>query len=231
MGEENLATGLKEKDKVREKERESTGKEKRRHPKLKKFFIILLVLAIITAVAYVVFTKLDIGSMLALNFGKEDNEPEIITVSELEKIINVSELSTYTAVYNGIAQIMNEDKPDQIDYYVSYEAKVKAGIDFSKVKIDVDNEAKEIHFSIPEIHITDINVDIGSLDYIFLNKKANTSTVSKTAYAACEKDVREESKAQEEIFDLSKENAEHVLTALISPIIELQGIDYELVID
>ena len=38
----------------------------------------------------------------------------MITESTLREIINVSELSTYTAVYNGIAKVPNPDKPEEI---------------------------------------------------------------------------------------------------------------------
>ena len=60
------------------------------------------------------------------------SKSEIITTSTLEKIINVNDLSTYESMYNGVTQVMNEKKPDKVDYYVSYKAKVKAGIDFKK---------------------------------------------------------------------------------------------------
>ena len=52
---------------------------------------------------------------------KEEPKPTVLTVPTLQKIISVSELSTYTAVYNGIAQVPNPDKPEKIDYYVSYD--------------------------------------------------------------------------------------------------------------
>ena len=76
--------------------------------------------------------------VIAVYKATKEEKPEIITQSTLEKIINVSELSTYEAVYNGVAKVMNEKKPENVDYYVSYEAKVKAGIDFEKVDIAVD---------------------------------------------------------------------------------------------
>lgn len=44
-----------------------------------------------------------------------DNSIEVITVQTLEKIINVSELSTFTAVYNGVAEVKNEKTPDKIE--------------------------------------------------------------------------------------------------------------------
>lgn len=161
-------------------------------------------------------------------FDKLKPEPEVITVSTLEKIINVSELSTFTAVYNGIAQVMNEKKTD---YYVSYEARVNAGIDFEKIDITVDSKAKIITIDLPEVHITDITVDIASLDFIFCNKKANTSSVSQEAFKACEADVQRESEQQTAIFELAQQNAKNVLTALINPIVEQMDSGYALMIE
>lgn len=183
---------------------------------------------IIVAVALVLIIFILAAFTLA---GKDKPEPEIITVSTLEKIINVSELSTFTAVYNGIAQVMNSEKPEKTDYYVSYEARVDAGIDFEKVAISVDNEAKLITVNIPEVYITDINVDITSLDFIFMNDKANTSTVTQGAFKACEADVQAESAQNEAIYDLAKQNAINVLTALINPIVEQLDTEYTLAID
>ncbi len=74
---------------------------------------------------------------------------EIITKSNLEKIINVSDLSTLEAVYNGIAKVTNNEEPDEVNYYVSYDAKIKAGIDFQQVDINLDNEKKVIKVKIP----------------------------------------------------------------------------------
>lgn len=61
--------------------------------------------------------------------GRKKPQPQVLNASMLERIINISELFTFTAVYNGIAQVTNEKKPEQIDYYVSYAATVNAGID------------------------------------------------------------------------------------------------------
>lgn len=133
-----------------------------------------------------------------------ESQPEIITVPNLEKIIKVDTLSTYTAVYNGVAKVMNKENPKDVDYYVSYEAKVNAGLNFEKIEIDIDEIKKEILISVPEIHVTEIVVDIGSLDFMFYNKKANSSSVTGQAFKACEKDVEEEAKTQEAIFDLAE---------------------------
>lgn len=155
-------------------------------------------------------------------------EPEIITQSTLEKIINVSDLSTFEAVYNGIAKVANEENPEEIDYYVSYDAKVKAGIDFEKVDIAVDNENKVITVTLPEIKITDVNVDIASLDYIFFNDEKNTATVSEEAYKKCIEDVKNESNNEKAIYELADQNAHNIIKALINPFVEQLDAEYEL---
>lgn len=163
--------------------------------------------------------------------GQLQDTREVITTSALEKIIDVSELSTFTAVYNGVASVMNDKKPTEIDYYVAYNATVDTGIDFGKLDIQVDNDANVIHIKIPEVYIIDVNVDIASLDFIFYNNDANTSTVSEEAFKACEEDVRQESEKQEAIFTLAKQNAMNVLTALTKPIVEQLDAEYTLVIE
>ena len=168
------------------------------------------------------------GKMIISN--SQGEEPEIITKSTLEKIINVSDLSTCESVYNGVAKVMNEEKEDKIDYYVSYEAKVKAGFDTEKVELDVDRERKVITVTMPKIRITATDVDVASLDYIFMNDKANTSTVTGQAYKKCLEDVENKSSSEDAIYRLAGENAKDVMTALIHPFIEQLDDDYELTV-
>lgn len=185
-----------------------------------------------TRMAVITLLILLIVSMSLLIFNrtskKQTDLSEVITVSTLEKIINVSELSTFTAVYNGVAQVMNEENPEKTDYYVSYEAKVDAGFDFEKMKIYVDDEIKTITVILPQIYITDVNVDIASLDFIFYNRQADQSTVTHEAFKACEMDVQNETAQQDAILDLAQQNAINVVTALISPFIEQLDADYQL---
>lgn len=182
----------------------------------------LLVLAIVVLV--VVFIVVPTAQ-------NDKKQAEIVTVSTLQEIINVSELSTFTAVYNGIAQVMNADDPELVDYYVSYEAKVNAGIDFEDIYIDVDEDTFTVHITVPPVTLTDVNVDISSLDFIFYNEKANTSTVTEEAFKACEADVEKESQEQEAIYELAEQNAKNVLTALVRPIIDQSETEYSLVVE
>lgn len=161
--------------------------------------------------------------------GGKEREAEITVVSTLERIINVSDLSTFTAVYNGIAEVKDEKDPDKVDYYVSYEARVEAGIDFSNVNISLKDGV--ITVDIPDVKINDIIVDISSLDFLFFDNSANKLTVSEQAFKACEEDARSESESQEAILELAQQNAENVVKALVKPIIDQLGEGYDLVVE
>ena len=165
-----------------------------------------------------------IAVVLANIFKKEEPVKEVITVSTLEKIVEVSDLSTFKVVYNGVA--CADDR-----YYVSYEATVDAGIDFEKIEISVDIEAKLVTIKLPEAEILDSYVDIASLDYIFIDKKANTDTVSEEAYKLCKYDVKHESENQEAIIDLANQNAENVVIALVKPFVDQVDPEFEIVVE
>ena len=92
-------------------------------------------------------------------------------------------------------------------------------------------DKKAVIVTIPKIEITDINVDIASLDYIFMNDKANVSTVSEQAYKKCIEDVERESSSENAIYTLAGQNAKDVITALVNPFIEQLENDYELIVE
>ena len=186
-----------------------------------KIVIISTVLLLLICIAVILFSLTQ----------HKMSPPSIITQSTLEEIIKIRELSTFEAVYNGIAQVPNPKDPEKIDYYVSYDSKIKVGMNLDFVDIDVNHTDKVIQITLPEVDITDVNVDIASLDYIFLNKKSNTSTVSQEAYKACIRDVEQECKDEEYIYVLAKQNAENIVTALVSPFVQQLDSDYTLRID
>lgn len=183
----------------------------------------------ISVVAFIIvlFAVVVLGSIRLI--GKESKE-EVISISTLEQIINVSELSTFQAVYNGIASVVNEVKQEEIDFYVSYKAKVYAGIDFEDIKITMDEAMKKITIAIPDVKISKVNVDIKSLDYMFENDEADNNTVSEKAYKACIADATKESKKEKAIYELAEQNAKNIMKALVKPFIEQFDSEYELVI-
>ena len=198
-----------------------------RHP----FAKLLVKPKVLVIAAVVILVAIAAVAVLLQTSGREEPQPQVFNKSALERIINVSELSTFTAVYNGIARVANEKKPEKIDYYVSYEATVNAGIDFRAVDISINEEQKTITLKVPEAHITNQSVEMSSLDFIFLNQKADKSGVTEAAYKACEEDVRQESEQQTAICELAKQNAENVLKALTKPIVDQLGDGYQLVIE
>lgn len=161
--------------------------------------------------------------------GQTEPAQEVVTISTLEKIIHTSELSTYTTAYNGIVTVMNEQDPEKVDYYVAYEATVNAGIDFQDCTATLDAANNTILITLPEVGITDVTVDPGSLDYIFVNKKAETATVSSQALSLCKEDAKTESESQDALLDFAEENAKNVITALTQPLLEQSGTHYTLV--
>ena len=203
--------------------------EEKPKKKLRIKQIVLLILIITVVAAGVV-------GYFKIEMDKKNSKPQIDLKSTLEKIISVSDLSTFEAIYNGVAIVNNGEEPNEIDYYVSYEAKVKAGIDFEKVNVEVneteteEGSEKTIVVTLPKVKITDVNVDIASLDYIFLNKKANTETVSAQAYKKCIEDVTRESESTTAIYELAKENAKNIVEALINPFVKQLDSSYKLVI-
>ena len=180
------------------------------------------------AVLFVIIAVIITALMIKIKIFNKKSEPTIISKATLEKVINVSDLSTFEAIYNGVAAVENEEKPENIDYYVSYEAKVKAGIDFALVEVEVNEAEKIITVTLPEVKITDVDVDIASLDYIFMNNKANTETVSAQAYKKCIKDVTKESNSTDEIYKSARQNARNIVEALISPFVEQLDSEYKL---
>ena len=76
----------------------------------------------------------------------------------------------------------DKDDSSKISYYVSYNSTVKVGINTEDIKVEADDENKKIIITLPQIMIKEVDVDMSSLDYIFEDKRAETSSVSRDAY-------------------------------------------------
>lgn len=175
-------------------------------------FIVLLVIIIV-----VVFVQFKPYEYFLKN---DESREEIISVITLESIIQKSELNTFQAYYNGIAKVMNKEDPSEVDFYVLYKAKVFAGFNMSELEISKNEETKKIIVSIPAIEINDVNVETGTLEYMFVNEKADRNMVSKRGYDASIEDVTRESKKESAIYDLAEENAKNIILALLNPFVE-----------
>ena len=97
----------------------------------------------------------------------DEGEVEIITKSNLMEAIDVSELATSEFIYNGIAEVYNDKKAEKVDYYIRYDARVRAGIDIKNVDFNIMKEENIIEVTLPEVEIfTPPSIDPDSLSYI-----------------------------------------------------------------
>lgn len=183
---------------------------------------------IVTSVIAVLLVVITVFLLAYCSSGKQSGKPQpvIVSTSSLKEIIKVSKLSTFEMIYNGVADVRNEKNPEKTDFYASYDSRVRFGFDFSKIDITADDEKKIITVTLPELETPEINVDIESLDFIFVNKKANTATVAQRAYSACIEDAEREVKSDTIGRNLARSSAEKAVRALLSPIIEQQYPDY-----
>ncbi len=177
-------------------------------------FCAIVVAIIIVIVCFAVFTVNDNSS----NRSSSLTEDDIVTSSQLEGVVNVDELSTAEFIYNGIAEQYGEDD-DNVRYRVAYDATVKAGIQMSDVKFTIDEENKEVIPQLPAISITNVEIDVGSLDYMPTNPNADIKDVLEL----CEQDVRDEAKSSAKFYETAEENIRLVIEALTLPILENQG--------
>ncbi len=179
----------------------------------------LIIIGVIVLVFIIAITAL----IIAINESKRPKGPgpqQVDTVSNLEKVVKNSSLSTYEVVYNGVATIYNDKKPEDIDYHVAYTATVNAGFDLKGIKISKDDEKHEIVVSLPPIEIYEPKVNIEDLDYIVVGKKVKQETISADAYSKSIADVNQKARNQGEIVMYAKQNGERLIKGLLTPFVD-----------
>lgn len=203
--------------------------------------VLLKVLDIVKALIsnkIISFTLLGIVLFLTIRFVlipfyQEYNQEHtsITSVSSLTKIIKLSKISTCESEYNGIAYVYSpDDKEHKEDplYLVAYKSKVKAGIDMQDIEVNEDKENKKFIIVLPEITISTPSVDISNMEIMFKDKKSNTESVSKDAYAAAEEDAKKECENNSALKELARDNLENMIRGLTEPLLEQTNVDYEI---
>ena len=221
---------MEEKDKRHKGRRDKGDKRTARDVvKLVKWVIILAVVVIVVIVGYKLACQLGWFGL------KPKVETTILTSSQLEEVLQIDDLSVCSITYNGVAEVPQKNHPTKVAYYVSYEAEVKASINMADIDVHIDDnvgegQAKKVIVTLPQLQVKQINVDMASLDYMFVKKSANTADVSEEAYAACIADAGSECRGNDVFLQMAKENCENTVRALLMPIIENQDEPYDLVI-
>ena len=182
---------------------------------IKKKKMLLGGILILLVVALAIFAMVQI---------KRSNGEQVHTISKasLEKMLEISDLSTLDYTYNAIANVNDEDgKPK---YHVAYKGTVTAGIDFSQIGIEFNE--KVITITIPEASVQNIDVDMGTMNFIFEKKKYETETVSQEAYAACREDLEKRAAEEPRLLSMAKENATEAVKALVEPWVQQVDKEY-----
>ena len=137
----------------------------------------------------------------------------------LEKIIEISELSTIEYTYNAIATKYKDDVKDEnnIEYYVSYEGVVTVGIDFNEIKIEPNEKEKKITITLPEVEDHDIRVNMGTMEYIYVENTNEKDRISQEAYLLCKNDLKDRISKEENLDKNARENAISAVEALFKP--------------
>ncbi len=157
---------------------------------------------------------------------QEEPKKEMITVSSIQEVLDTDLLSTFQVLYGGICKVPSEKDPNEVDYYVAYNATVKAGISFSDIQIELDEVEKIVRLTLPKTQPTSVVVDMESLDYIFQNKKRQTETVLSEAYTLCVADAEQKSASDDMIYEMALQSAYNTIEGLVGPFVEAYDASY-----
>lgn len=180
-------------------------------PKKKSRLPILLIIVLLLVAA---------GAFAVLNpaVSSRLKSEDYISTSQLKKAVAIEGLSSAEFVYNGIAEKQKTDS-DEIEYRVSYDATVKAGISMSDVNFDVDDKDKVITITLPEIVPSSVSVSMDGLDYIPENPKVEIKEILEL----CETDVKKEAEQSVTFYSTAKDNLKSAIEALTMPIVSSKG--------
>ena len=148
-------------------------------------------------------------------------EPDIDVNYITGKLTDISELSTSELDYTGIVKFTDGDIPflTQKSFSMLYKAKIKAGIDMSKIKVTV-TETK-VTVTLPEVEITSVEVDPDSIEFYdekfaLFNQSQKQDVVD--AISAATNDV-EANVNYDELKNRSRVQAETIIKSILSEII------------
>lgn len=177
---------------------------------MKKKIIVAILIIAVTVVGINL-----IGPTAMNKIGKEN----VITLSQLEKAIDINELSTAKFVYNGVAEKYKEDKPEEVECHIAYNANVKVGIQMEDVKFEIDEEKKTVTPILPDITVNIATIDEEEISYM----PKNPDISLKEVITLCKEDAMNEANNSDKLYQTAEENHRAVIEALLSPILDDAG--------
>ena len=113
-------------------------------------------------------TTIILAMLLIFNKMNEAKDRKYDTSTVLSKIVHIQELATVKYNYSGVIgykdnfKILNISVPLTDKYFLlKYNGYLKAGVDFSKIKVNINGE--NVHVSMPRAQIFDIVIDENSV--------------------------------------------------------------------
>ncbi len=192
-------------------------KDVKKGKKVKHIVLVAIVLvAIILIVVPIIINK------------KNSKDLEVVVKSSFEKMQNINELSSVELIYKAIAKKNKDNDPNDPEYYVKYDGVVKAGIDFNKLDIKVDEIKKVVTVTVPEIIYTDLTVNAGTLEYIFFVKQDDDKNISQEAIKLCKDDLKNRVEKEEKLKEVAKENIVLFIQGLMKGYMASFGDEYKL---
>ena len=105
-----------------------------------------------------------------------------------------------------------------LKYYVAYKADIKAGIDSSKIRVELDEETHTITIRLPEVELSEPSID-GKFRFIFMDDRYNTGDTYNEAFTAATNDLMFRIKREmlNDLIDTATESAKATERALVEP--------------
>lgn len=183
-----------------------------------KLKIVLYAAAVLFILAFAVGLAKKVGSITGEDISSavagSEGVVSTTTASELEKVLLESKLYTAEYPYNGYVAVPNRDDPK---YYAAYEGNVKASIDVSKIEVEVDDANHKVTVTLPDVTIEPPTVNASTMEYIFMDKSAETETVAHEAYRYALDDLAKRTDKDEELKAAAVSSAKTITEQLIKP--------------
>lgn len=172
---------------------------------------------------FFLFTTIVLGVLLFVNITKQEKKRGYDSSSIMSRISYIQDLAlvkyNYTGVigYKDYKKLLNINIPLTDKYFLlKYNGYIKAGVDFSRIKISVENDSN-VHVSIPKPKIMDTVIDENSVEVFNESENAfNPIKISDYNEAISrEKNVMIRDAIKQGIYKESTDQAKLALTSLL----------------
>ncbi|HBG41232.1 MAG TPA: hypothetical protein DDZ96_09140 [Porphyromonadaceae bacterium] len=175
------------------------------------------------ATVFFLFTTLVLAVLLIVNLTKQQKQQGYDSSSIMSRISYIQELALVRYNYTGVIafkdhkKFLNLNIPLTDKYFlIKYNGHIKAGVDFSRIKIDVQDETS-VHVSIPKPRILDTVIDENTIQVFNESENAfNPLKISDYNDAiAREKTVMAQDAVKQGVYTQATDQAKLAITALL----------------